>query len=79
MGNQHLRPIPGSTRKGEVLDCLDCQEKSYLTTEKLNIKQRFASVKYPQSNGQVERANRILGEGIKARDAFAKMWGGESS
>ncbi|GJY15478.1 reverse transcriptase domain-containing protein [Tanacetum coccineum] len=35
--------------------------------EKLNIKQRFASVKYPQSNGQVERVNRSLGEGIKAR------------
>ncbi|GKB15677.1 reverse transcriptase domain-containing protein, partial [Tanacetum coccineum] len=35
--------------------------------EKLNIKQRFASIKHPQSNGQVERANRSLGEGIKAR------------
>nr|GEY07093.1 reverse transcriptase domain-containing protein [Tanacetum cinerariifolium] len=35
--------------------------------EKLNIKQRFAFVKYPQTNGQVERANRSLGEGIKAR------------
>ncbi|GKD23260.1 reverse transcriptase domain-containing protein, partial [Tanacetum coccineum] len=35
--------------------------------EKLNITQRFASVKHPQSNGLVERANRILGEGIKAR------------
>nr|GFA28345.1 reverse transcriptase domain-containing protein [Tanacetum cinerariifolium] len=28
---------------------------------------RFASVKHPQSNGLVERANRGLGEGIKAR------------
>ncbi|GJW75077.1 reverse transcriptase domain-containing protein [Tanacetum coccineum] len=35
--------------------------------EKLNIVQRFASVKHPQSNGLVEWANRSLGEGIKAR------------
>nr|GEW57588.1 reverse transcriptase domain-containing protein [Tanacetum cinerariifolium] len=35
--------------------------------EKLNITQRFASVKQPQSNGLVKRANRSLGEGIKSR------------
>ncbi|GKA59094.1 reverse transcriptase domain-containing protein [Tanacetum coccineum] len=35
--------------------------------KKLNITQRFASVKHPQFNGLVERANRSLGEGIKAR------------
>nr|GEU60945.1 reverse transcriptase domain-containing protein [Tanacetum cinerariifolium] len=35
--------------------------------EKPNIKQRFTSVKHPQINGQVERATRSLGDGIKAR------------
>ncbi|GKE71796.1 reverse transcriptase domain-containing protein [Tanacetum coccineum] len=35
--------------------------------EKLCIQQHFASVKHPQTNELVERANRSLGEGIKAR------------
>ncbi|GKB46205.1 reverse transcriptase domain-containing protein [Tanacetum coccineum] len=35
--------------------------------EKLCIQHHFASVKHPQTNGLVERANRSLGEGIKAR------------
>nr|GFA74195.1 reverse transcriptase domain-containing protein [Tanacetum cinerariifolium] len=35
--------------------------------DKLKITQSFASVKHPQSNGLVERANRSLGEGIKVR------------
>ncbi|GKC62865.1 reverse transcriptase domain-containing protein, partial [Tanacetum coccineum] len=35
--------------------------------EKLCIRQHFASVKHPQTNGLVKRANRSLGEGIKAR------------
>ncbi|GKD31721.1 reverse transcriptase domain-containing protein [Tanacetum coccineum] len=41
--------------------------------EKLCIRQHFASVKHPKTNGLVERANRSLGEGIKARlDARSK-------
>nr|GEW61958.1 reverse transcriptase domain-containing protein [Tanacetum cinerariifolium] len=35
--------------------------------DKLNITQRFSSVKHPQSNGLVEIVNRSLGEGIKSR------------
>nr|GEU48532.1 ribonuclease H-like domain-containing protein [Tanacetum cinerariifolium] len=35
--------------------------------EKLNIKQRLAFIKHPQTNEQVERANHSLGDGIKAR------------
>ncbi|GJS01663.1 reverse transcriptase domain-containing protein [Tanacetum coccineum] len=35
--------------------------------EKLCIQQHFTSVKHPQTNELVERANRSLGEGIKAR------------
>nr|GEV10322.1 reverse transcriptase domain-containing protein [Tanacetum cinerariifolium] len=35
--------------------------------KKLNIVQRFASVKHPQLNRLLERANRSLGKGIKAR------------
>ncbi|GJW39358.1 reverse transcriptase domain-containing protein [Tanacetum coccineum] len=43
--------------------------------EKLCIRQCFASVKHPQANGLVERSNRSLGEGIKARlDERSKDW-----
>ncbi|GJU84711.1 reverse transcriptase domain-containing protein [Tanacetum coccineum] len=43
--------------------------------EKLCIRQCFASMKHPQANGLVERANRSLGEGIKARlDERSKDW-----
>ncbi|GJW84673.1 reverse transcriptase domain-containing protein [Tanacetum coccineum] len=43
--------------------------------EKLNIRQHFAFVKHPQTNGLVERENRSLGEGIKVRlDKRSKDW-----
>ncbi|GJV67166.1 reverse transcriptase domain-containing protein [Tanacetum coccineum] len=43
--------------------------------EKLCIRQCFASVKHPQINGLVERANKSLREGIKARlDERSKDW-----
>ncbi|GKB85384.1 reverse transcriptase domain-containing protein [Tanacetum coccineum] len=43
--------------------------------EKLCIRQCFASVKHRQANGLVEKANRSLGEGIKARlDERSKNW-----
>ncbi|GKA54145.1 reverse transcriptase domain-containing protein [Tanacetum coccineum] len=43
--------------------------------EKLCIRQHFASVKHLQANGLVERANKSIGEGIKARlDARSKDW-----
>ncbi|GKA98964.1 reverse transcriptase domain-containing protein [Tanacetum coccineum] len=42
---------------------------------KLCIRQHFAYVKHPQTNGLVERANHSLGEGIKARlGAKNKNW-----
>nr|GEW67532.1 reverse transcriptase domain-containing protein [Tanacetum cinerariifolium] len=49
--------------------------------EKLCIRQCFASVKHPQANDLVERANRSLGEGIKARNgetSFSLMYGTEA-
>ncbi|GJW21143.1 reverse transcriptase domain-containing protein [Tanacetum coccineum] len=43
--------------------------------EKLRIRQCFAFVKHLQANGLVERANRSLEEGIKARlDERSKDW-----
>ncbi|GKA42517.1 reverse transcriptase domain-containing protein, partial [Tanacetum coccineum] len=43
--------------------------------KKLCINQHFASIKHLQTNGLVERANRSLGEGIKARlEARSKNW-----
>ncbi|GJZ98363.1 reverse transcriptase domain-containing protein [Tanacetum coccineum] len=48
--------------------------------EKLCIRQCFASVKHQQANSLVERANRSLEEGIKARlDERSKDWIGELS
>jgi transposase InsO family protein len=43
--------------------------------KEMNIKQVFSSVAYPQSNGQVERMNRSIVEGLKARlGRYGKDW-----
>ncbi|GJW90444.1 reverse transcriptase domain-containing protein [Tanacetum coccineum] len=48
--------------------------------KKLCIRQHFASIKHSKTNGLVERANRSLGEGIKARlGAKNRNWLGELS
>ena len=47
------------------------QQLGKLCTE-LGIKQVFASVEHPQTNGQVESANRVLLQGLKRRLDKAK-------
>ena len=42
------------------------QQLGMLCTE-LGIRQVFASVEHPQTNGQVESANRVLLRGLKRR------------
>ncbi|GJV82480.1 reverse transcriptase domain-containing protein [Tanacetum coccineum] len=64
---------PVATITGNQIKKFDNPFKDWC--EKLCIRQHFASVKHPQTNGLVERANRSLGEGIKARlDARSKNW-----
>ncbi|GJZ92233.1 reverse transcriptase domain-containing protein [Tanacetum coccineum] len=58
-----------------VATITDNQVKKFDWCEKLCIRQCFAFVKHPQANGLVERANKSLGEGIKARlDERSKDW-----
>nr|GEV74614.1 hypothetical protein [Tanacetum cinerariifolium] len=57
--------IPGEIVSDNGKQCSDNPFKDWC--DKLNITQRFASLKHPQSNRLVERANRSLGEGIKSR------------
>ncbi|GJX35506.1 reverse transcriptase domain-containing protein [Tanacetum coccineum] len=75
MRNRHLWPFPRSSREGEIVSDNGKQFRDNPFKDwcdKLNIKQRFASVKHPQTNRQMEKENRNLGEGIKA------MLGGEN-
>nr|GEW47030.1 reverse transcriptase domain-containing protein [Tanacetum cinerariifolium] len=57
--------IPGEIVSDNGIQFSDNPFKDWC--DKLNITQRFALVKHPQSNGLVERANQSLGEGIKSR------------
>ncbi|GJZ77807.1 reverse transcriptase domain-containing protein [Tanacetum coccineum] len=59
--------------ENKKVDALNNPFKDWCET--LSIRQRFASVKHPQANGLVERENRSLGEGMKARlDKGSKDW-----
>ncbi|GKA12275.1 reverse transcriptase domain-containing protein [Tanacetum coccineum] len=65
--------ITGNQIKKIMWDNIDNPFKDWC--EKLCIHQHFAFVKHPQTNGQVERVNRSLREGIKARlDERSKNW-----
>nr|GEW37523.1 hypothetical protein [Tanacetum cinerariifolium] len=57
--------LPGEIISGNRKQFRDNPFKDWC--EKLCIRQCFTSVKYLQANGMVERANKSLGEGIKAR------------
>ncbi|GJU73801.1 reverse transcriptase domain-containing protein [Tanacetum coccineum] len=63
--NSNLFGLPGEIISDNGKQFRDNPFKDWC--EKLCIRQCFASVKHPQANGLVERANRSLGEGIKAR------------
>ncbi|GKE26440.1 reverse transcriptase domain-containing protein [Tanacetum coccineum] len=64
---------PVATITGNQIKKFDNPFKDWC--EKLCIRQHFASVKHPQTNGLVERANRSLEEGIKAKlDERSKNW-----
>nr|GEV65699.1 reverse transcriptase domain-containing protein [Tanacetum cinerariifolium] len=70
--------LPGEIISNYIKQFRDNPYKDWC--EKLCIRQRFASVKHPQANSLVERANRSLGEGIKVRlDERSKNWTKEIS
>ncbi|GKD24297.1 reverse transcriptase domain-containing protein [Tanacetum coccineum] len=71
---KHVATITGAQVKKFVWDnIVDSPFKEWC--EKLCIRQCFASVKHPQTNDLVERANISLGEGIRARlKEMSKNW-----
>ncbi|GJS16791.1 reverse transcriptase domain-containing protein [Tanacetum coccineum] len=81
-GDRHRRPSPeGQVKFGLPGKIILDNRKQFRDNpfkdwcEKLCISQCLASVKHPQANGLVERANRSLGEGIKARlEERSKNW-----
>ncbi|GKB99050.1 reverse transcriptase domain-containing protein [Tanacetum coccineum] len=91
IGNRLSRTLPGGTWKSQIPNSSNgilykmdrskaCRNNNKddpfeERCEKLCIRQCFTSVKHPQANGLVERANRSLGEGIKERlDERSKDW-----
>ncbi|KAI3676825.1 hypothetical protein L1987_86438 [Smallanthus sonchifolius] len=80
VGNRYCRSLPICTRAGQVLDTghrllhkMDRKLQEWCAEQ--GIEQIFTSVHHPQGNGQVERANRSIMEGIKARlDQWGHSW-----
>ncbi|GKE54226.1 reverse transcriptase domain-containing protein [Tanacetum coccineum] len=65
VGYGHPRASSLGSWEGQVRPSLDNPFKSWCT--RLNIQQMNMAVAHPQANGLVERANKILMEGIKIR------------
>nr|GEY12999.1 hypothetical protein [Tanacetum cinerariifolium] len=81
MEDRYSWTLPGRSRFGLLGEIISDNGKQFRDNpfkdwcEKLCIRQCFTSVKHPQANGLVERENRSLGEGIKARlDERSKNW-----
>ncbi|XP_072084449.1 uncharacterized protein [Arachis hypogaea] len=71
MGNLPIRTLPGRARTSQAVisenETQFADKKFGEFLAGLGIKQKFLSVEHPQTNGQVEAANKIVLQGLKRR------------